>query len=159
MRRLKIKVWVESDGVKDSGTNREPSPLRVWSATGPVPTMDPGVADGPASVVVVEASSVVVEASPVVVTSASALVVAIEVSSVVTVERSPVEVVSARAVEDVKVSINLELVVLVVDTRDSVKETSTDSVDVARSDVDDSTLEVTSDPAVVVPEQISVSTQ
>lgn len=55
-RRLKIKVWVEPDDAKDRGTNREPSPFRVWPATGPVPTIDPGVTDGPASVVVVEAS-------------------------------------------------------------------------------------------------------
>ena len=109
--------------MKDNETNREPSPFRVWSATGPIPTIDPGVADGPAWVVVVESSSVVVEASsivvveasPMVVTSASVVVVAIDVSSAVTVERN--------------------------------------SVEVARSPVEDSTLEVTSDSAVVVPER------
>ena len=77
-----------------------------------MPTIDPGVTDGPASVVVVEASSVVVEASPVVVTSAFVVVVTIEVSSVVTVERSSVEV-AGSAVEDSTLEVTSDSVVVV----------------------------------------------
>jgi len=41
--RVKIRVWVESDGVKDRGIKRESVPWRVRPATGPVPTREPGV--------------------------------------------------------------------------------------------------------------------
>lgn len=128
---MKIKVSVDPDGAKDRGMNLVLAPWRVRSATGPVPTIEPGVIDGPASAVVVVGDS---------------SVVVVDASSVIAVETSSVEVVPASVIEDVKVSVaEAEITVSVVEVGDSAETTGVSVTAVDTAVADDSALEVTTD--------------